>query len=367
MEIRYAKALELLEKPAKLDAINLRDLFSQLYLIANGDISQTLEMLRQIAEQYGLVSKDMTFEDILDELEKMGLIKRDRGEFSSSPLSERQVRDSVFERVFKGLTKGFKGGHSTPSTGKGSEQLPSTRPFQFGDDSRNVDFARSLHNGLLRKRGQSSENISEEDLEVFETEEIANCSSVLMLDISHSMILYGEDRITPAKMVAISLVEYIRRCFPRDTIDVITFGDDAQVIPVDSIAKVAVGPYHTNTCDGLKLAQRLLRRRKNQNKQIFMITDGKPSAVYDRGRLYRNSFGLDPLVLSKTYSEAVNCRKNQIRISTFMIAQDNYLIEFVETFTKLCEGKAFYTGLGNLGEFIFVDYLENRRRRLKGL
>jgi len=186
-----------------------------------------------------------------------------------------------------------------------------------------------------------------------------------MLDISHSMILYGEDRITPAKMVAMSLVEFVRRHYPRDTLDVITFGDEAKEIPADLIAHVAVGPFHTNTCDGLKLAQTLLRRRKNPNKQIFMVTDGKPSAVFDRGRLYRNSMGLDPLVLQKTFAEGRNCRKNKIRVCTFMIAQDPYLIEFVEEFSRVCAGKAFYTGLDGLGEFIFVDYQAHRRGKVR--
>jgi uncharacterized protein with von Willebrand factor type A (vWA) domain len=207
--------------------------------------------------------------------------------------------------------------------------------------------------------------LSEEDFEVHEREQLAACSTVLMLDISHSMILYGEDRITPAKMVAMSLVEFVKRHYPRDTLDVITFGDEAKEIPADKIAHVSVGPYHTNTCDGLRLAQNLLRRSKNGNKQIFMVTDGKPSAVFDRGRLYRNSFGLDPLVLQKTFAEGRACRKNKIRVCTFMIAKDPYLIEFVEEFSKVSGGQAFYTGLDGLGEFIFVDYAAHRRGKIR--
>jgi len=186
-----------------------------------------------------------------------------------------------------------------------------------------------------------------------------------MIDISHSMILYGEDRITPAKMVAMSLAEFVKRNYPRDTLDVITFGDEAKEIPADKIAHVAVGPYHTNTCDGLRLAQNLLRKRKNSNKQIFMVTDGKPSAVFDRGRLYRNSFGLDPLVLQKTFAEGRACRKNKIRVCTFMIAKDPYLVEFVEEFSKVSGGQAFYTGLDGLGEFIFVDYAAHRKGKIR--
>jgi uncharacterized protein with von Willebrand factor type A (vWA) domain len=178
------------------------------------------------------------------------------------------------------------------------------------------------------------------------------------------MILYGEDRITPAKMVAMALVEFVRRYYPRDTMDVITFGNDAKEVDKEHIAEIAIGPYHTNTADGLKLAQHILKKRRNANKQIFMITDGKPSAVYDQGRLYKNSMGLDPLVLKKTYAEARMCRKSRISLTTFMVAQDNYLVEFVEELTRIVGGQAFYTGLGDLGELIFWDYVSQRRRKM---
>ncbi len=377
MEIRYSQSRRL-HASQEGERPDIVDLFSQLYLASNGDLSQALEWLRWVAEQYGLTSENRTFEDILDELEGKGLISRDKGEFHLTPMGDRTVRDSVYDRVFQGLGKSLRGGHGVAQPGRGGERLPESRAYRYGDDPEEVDFGGTYRNYLHRRLGSPGnpqeemsegdlrgEGIQEEDFLLYEREGQYNCSTVLMIDISHSMILYGEDRITPAKIVAMSLVEYIRRHFPRDTIDVVTFGDEATEIPAREIPHISVGPYHTNTCDGLRVAQALLRRRRNPNKQIFMVTDGKPSAIFHKGSLYRNSFGLDPLVLSQTFAEARNCRKSKIRVCTFMIARDAYLIEFVEKFTRLCEGKAFYTGLDNLGDFIFVDYAANRRRRVR--
>lgn len=385
MEIRYGQALPEPEGGEGEGKVDLVDLFSQLFLRSNGDVRQALEWLRRIAGRQGWLDRDRTFEDMLEELEEKGVLKRDKGDFSITPAGDRAVRETVFERVFKGLGKGLRGNHATGRLGRGGERQAETRPFAFGDDLADLDFPASLRNGLRRGAGEAGDEsepsgvdaevpegwtglpgggLSEEDFEVHEREQLASCSTVLMLDISHSMILYGEDRITPAKMVAMSLAEFVKRHYPRDTLDVITFGDEAKEIRADRIAHVAVGPYHTNTCDGLKLARALLRKRKNTNKQIFMVTDGKPSAVFDRGRLYRNSFGLDPLVLQKTFAEGRACRKDKIRVCTFMIAKDPYLIEFVEEFSRVCQGKAFYTGLDGLGEFVFVDYAANRRSKI---
>jgi Ca-activated chloride channel homolog len=187
---------------------------------------------------------------------------------------------------------------------------------------------------------------------------------VLMLDISHSMILYGEDRITPAKQVGLALSELIMTKFPRDYIALVVFGDDAKLVSINELPFLNVGPYHTNTRAGLQLARNLLRRCGNVNKQIFMITDGKPSAMFDdAGRLYKNSFGLDPKIVNKTLDEAVACRREKITISTFMVARDPYLINFVEELTKANHGRAYYSSLNNLGQFIFVDYIRNRRKR----
>jgi uncharacterized protein with von Willebrand factor type A (vWA) domain len=187
-----------------------------------------------------------------------------------------------------------------------------------------------------------------------------------MIDISHSMILYGEDRITPAKKVAMALAELITSRYPKDTIDIIVFGNDSWPIEIKDIPYLQVGPYHTNTVAGLRLAMDILRRKRNTNKQIFMITDGKPSCVIEpTGEYYMNSNGLDKYIVDKCYTMAAQARKLHIPITTFMIAQDQYLMQFIENFTKANQGKAFYTGLGGLGEMIFADYEQNRVKRIK--
>lgn len=184
-----------------------------------------------------------------------------------------------------------------------------------------------------------------------------------MIDISHSMILYGEDRITPAKRVAMALAELITTQYPKDSIDIITFGNDAEKIEIKDLPYLQVGPYHTNTVAGLELAMDILKKRRNPNKQIFMITDGKPSCIKKGNKYYKNSFGLDPQIVNRTISLASRCRKLDIPITTFMIAQDPYLVQFIEEFTKVNNGKAFYSGLQGLGEFVFRDYKENKKRR----
>jgi uncharacterized protein with von Willebrand factor type A (vWA) domain len=226
----------------------------------------------------------------------------------------------------------------------------------------------------MRRSLKESENISddmfenismsEEDIEVYETEHATSCATALLIDISHSMVLYGEDRITPAKKVAIALAELIKQKFPRDELYVISFGDEAKLISEAELPFLDVGPYHTNTRDGLRLARRMLRRTGNINKQIFMVTDGKPSAMFEEnGVLYKNSFGLDPKIINKTLDEALALRREKIPISTFMIAQDPYLIDFVEELTKTNHGRAYYSGLGDLGQFVLVDYVRNRRKK----
>jgi len=205
-------------------------------------------------------------------------------------------------------------------------------------------------------------SIAEDDLEVFETEHNSNCATVVMIDISHSMILYGEDRITPAKKVALALTELILTKYPKDSIDVLLFGDEAVEVPIGEIPYVKVGPYHTNTKAGLELAQRILRRRKHNNKQIFMITDGKPSALFENGQLYTNSFGLDMKIVNRTLEEADRCRRAGIPITTFMLATDPMLVNFVEQLSKINRGRAFYTSPDRLGEYILADYIRNRRK-----
>ena len=212
----------------------------------------------------------------------------------------------------------------------------------------------------------NNSELTEEDLVVEDSTYKSQMCTVLMIDISHSMILYGEDRITPAKKVAMALAELITTRYPKDTIDILVFGNDAWSISIKDIPYLKVGPYHTNTVAGLQLAMDILRRKRNTNKQIFMITDGKPSCVREKdGTYYMNSNGLDPYVTEKCYTQAAQARKLHIPITTFMIARDSYLQQFVDKFTEANQGKAFYTGLKGLGEMIFQDYETNRKKRLK--
>jgi uncharacterized protein with von Willebrand factor type A (vWA) domain len=215
-------------------------------------------------------------------------------------------------------------------------------------------------------QGIDNFSMTENDLVVEETSFKAQMSTVLMIDISHSMILYGEDRITPAKKVAMALSELITTRYPKDTLDILVFGNDAWPIKIKDLPYLNVGPYHTNTVAGLKLAMDMLRRKRNTNKQIFMITDGKPSCLnLPNGEYYKNSNGLDPHIVNKCYAMAAQARKLHIPITTFMIASDPYLQQFVDHFTEANQGKAFYTGLQGLGEMIFTDYETNRKKKLR--
>ena len=220
----------------------------------------------------------------------------------------------------------------------------------------------SLKNAQL-EHGIDDFKMTENDLEVYETFYQSQTSTVLMIDISHSMILYGEDRITPAKRVAMALAELITTRYPKDTLDIIVFGDDAWPVEIKDLPYLQVGPYHTNTVAGLELAMEILRKRKNHNKQIMMITDGKPTCIKKGKNYYKNSFGLDRTILNRTLGLAVKCRKLQIPITTFMIAQDPYLVRFVDQFTTANGGKAFYSSLQGLGEFIFMDYKRSKRKK----
>ena len=205
--------------------------------------------------------------------------------------------------------------------------------------------------------------LTQDDLEVVDNEFKTQTSTVLMIDISHSMILYGEDRITPAKKVAMALSELITTKYPRDTLDIIVFGNDAWQIQIKDLPYLKVGPYHTNTVAGLELAMDLLRRKKNKNKQIFMITDGKPTCIKKGIKYYKNSFGLDRKILRKTLNLAIQCRKLQIPITTFMIASDPYLQRFVREFTQANNGNAYYSSLKGLGNLVFEDFRRNRRKK----
>lgn len=341
----------------------LTKLFNYLLLQTSGDVNEALQWLRQLAEEHGIFDENLSMEELLEKLKEMGIIQEVNGNFEMTTKGVQKIRQDALKEIFTSLKKNPFGNHETPNTGKGVERLSETKKWSFGDRSTDIDLTSTMTNALKRD-GLEDFTLREDDLEVYETENLSSCATVLMIDISHSMILYGEDRITPAKQVALALAELIQTKFPKDFLACVTFGDDANLISLAEIPFLQVGPFHTNTRAGLQMARNLLRKCGNVNKQIFMITDGKPSAMFDDlGRLYKNSFGLDPKIVNKTLDEAVQCRREKITISTFMIAQDPYLINFVEELTKANSGRAYYSSLDNLGQFLFVDYLRNRRKK----
>ncbi|MBI5471588.1 MAG: VWA domain-containing protein [Ignavibacteriae bacterium] len=341
----------------------LISLFSYLTVQTNGDVQEAMDWLRQIAEEYGLFDENMTMDDLIDKLREMGIIEDVNNTPTLTSKGIQRIRQDALREIFTSLKKTATGAHETPYTGSGVDRLSETKKFSFGDQPTSIDLTSTLSNAF-RRDGIDDFTLKEEDLEVYETEHQTTCATVLMIDISHSMILYGEDRITPAKQVALALSELIMTRFPKDYIALVTFGDDASLVSINELPFLSVGPFHTNTRAGLQLARQLLRRCGNANKQIFMVTDGKPSAIFtESGKLYKNSFGLDPKIVNKTLDEAVACRREKIPITTFMVARDPYLINFVEELTKANNGRAYYSSLNNLGEFVFVDYIRNRRKK----
>jgi Ca-activated chloride channel family protein len=338
-------------------------LFSYLVVQTSGDVQEALEWLRQLAEEYGLFDENMTMDDLIDKLREMGIIEDINDVPTLTTKGIQRIRQDALKEIFTSLKKSPNGAHETPYTGSGVDRLSETKKFSFGDQPTNIDLTATLSNAF-RRDGIDDFTLKEEDLEVYETEHQTTCATVMMIDVSHSMILYGEDRITPAKQVALALSELIMSRYPKDYLSLVTFGDEAQLVSMNELPFLNVGPYHTNTRAGLQLARTLLRRCGNANKQIFMVTDGKPSAIFtESGKLYKNSFGLDPKIVNKTLDEAVACRREQIPITTFMVARDPYLINFVEELTKANHGRAYYSSLNNLGEFVFVDYIRNRKKK----
>ncbi|MEM7164376.1 MAG: VWA domain-containing protein [Planctomycetota bacterium] len=341
----------------------LRRLFSQLLVKLDGDAEEALEQLQWIGEHYGLFDDDYTFEDFKRGLLRDRLVRAAQGGVQLTPRGERFVRTESLDQVFNHLKSSKEpGNHRTPYTGPSAERLSETRPYRFGDDVANIDFNRSFTNAL-RRYGDGGPSLIEDDLEVYETEQVVSVATVLLVDISHSMILYGEDRITPAKRVALALTELTLSKYPKDAFHVVLFGDDAREIPIRDLAYCGVGPYHTNTCAGLRLARHILMRKKHANKQVFMITDGKPTALFQGNELYLNPFGLDRKIVAKTLDEAAECRRHGIVVSTFMLARDPDLMHFVERLTEVNHGRAYFSALGDLEQSVLVDFLRNRHSR----
>jgi Ca-activated chloride channel family protein len=345
-------------------------------MLQNPDLSQNRE-LRDIVNQ------------IIQHMEEEGFISRpDRPAQVTPPPSQTpggQVGEAQpnvearFEITDKALDfLGFKtlkdllaslgkssfGRHDTRDLATGVESGGTSKLYEFGD-TLNMDISGTLFNAVQRNGAQIPIELDYPDLMVHQCEYQSSCATVLMLDCSHSMILYGEDRFTPAKRVALALSHLIRTQYPGDSLHCVLFHDSAEEIPLGKLARVQVGPYYTNTREGLRLAQRILSRQKKDMRQIVMITDGKPSALtLEDGRIYKNAFGLDPLVVTQTMEEVAKCKRAGILINTFMLSSDYSLVHFVQKITELCRGKAYFTTPYTLGQYLLMDYVGKKTRNI---
>ncbi len=344
---------------------NLLKIFLQLLIITAGDAAEALKWLSDLDKQHQITNANYGIGNFIEDLKSKGYLTEDigKGSIKITAKSEQMIRKSALEEIFGKLKKSGGGNHKSTFSGQGDETGTDRRDFQFGDNLEQIAMTDSLRNAQIN-HGYNNFMLTEGDLEIVENEYKTQTSTILMIDISHSMILYGEDRITPAKKVAMALAELISTRYPKDTLDIIVFGNDSWQIQIKDLPYLEVGPYHTNTIAGLELAMDLLRKRKNKNKQIFMITDGKPTCMKQGIKYYKNSFGLDSKILNKTLTLAAQCRKNNIPVTTFMIASDPYLKQFVQEFTKVNNGNAYYSSLKGLGNLIFEDYKTNRRKNL---
>ena len=342
---------------------------------ADGDSQTQLEeLIQQIIEQMaqqGYITMPPDFDAEHEARDGAG-----RGAGDPSPVSF-EVTDKSLDflgyRALRDLLgsvgKSSFGRHDTRAQATGVEAIGTTKPYEFGD-TLNLDASGTILNavqraGLPTGLDHVGIDVEYEDLVVNQGEYQSSCATVLMLDCSHSMILYGEDRFTPAKRVALALANLIRRQYPGDALQVVLFHDSAEEIPLKQLARVRVGPYYTNTREGLRLARRMLERQRKDMRQIAMITDGKPSALTQSdGRIYRNAFGLDPLIVSATFAEVAACRKAGILINTFMLARDYDLVSFVRRVAKICHGKAYFTTPYSLGQYVLMDYMNNKRKTI---
>jgi Ca-activated chloride channel family protein len=299
-----------------------------------------------------------------------------RGQVGDAQERQQEVRFEITDKTIDFL--GFKtlqdllgslgrssfGRHDTRDLATGVESGGISRPYEFGD-TLNIDISATLFNAVRREGAKVPIEMNYSDLMVHQCEYHSSCATVVLLDCSHSMILYGEDRFTPAKRVAMALSHLIRTQYPGDTLNLVLFHDSAEEVPIGELARVQVGPYYTNTREGLRMAQRILLRQKKDMRQIVMITDGKPSALtLEDGRIYKNAFGLDPFVVGQTLEEVNKCKRAGIMINTFMLASDYSLINFVQKITEMCKGKAYFTTPYNLGQYLLMDYMQHKTKNI---
>jgi len=367
-------------EPAEWDEDNLQALHDAILeaLLRKGLLSGE-ELERLMGDQATL---DQFLQKVVERMMREGYLKTTEGQPFNDPTEGRGGFGPggppvKFELTEKGIDfLGFKtlkdllgslgkssfGRHDTRDLATGIEASGPSRPYEFGD-TLNLDVAGTLLNAVAREGLKVPLEVEYSDLLVRQTEYQSSCATVLMLDCSHSMILYGEDRFTPAKKVALALSHLLRTQYPGDSLQLVLFHDSAEEVPIGQLAKVRVGPYYTNTREGLRLAQRLLARQRKDMKQIVMITDGKPSALTESdGRIYRNPFGLDPRVIALTLKEVANCKRQGIMVNTFMLARDRELVAFVKKVAEMCRGKAYFTTPYTLGQYVLMDFMNNKSR-----
>ena len=370
---------DLLQSEQSLD--DLRRAIEQALLDSNLLDEEMRERLQQMQADGSL---DELIEQLIERLEQEDYVSIDQPhDPSRQPSVGGQVgqaqEPAKFEITDKSLDfLGFKtlrdllgslgkssfGRHDTRDLATGIEASGASRRYEFGD-TLNLDITATLSSAIQREGLKLPLNIEYSDLQVHQCEYQSSCATVLMLDCSHSMILYGEDRFTPAKKVAMALSHLIRTQYPGDSLSLILFHDSAEEVPLSQLARVKVGPYYTNTREGLRLAQRILQRQRKDMKQIVMITDGKPSALtLEDGRIYKNAFGLDPLVVSHTLEEVAKCKRAGILINTFMLASDHGLVQFVQKVTEMCRGKAYFTTPYTLGQYLLMDYMSRKTKTI---
>ena len=339
-------------------------------MAADGELDDLVEKLIQRMQQEDYISIDRPYEDQPPDPSRQSGVGGQTAENAQQAKFEITDKSLDFlgfkslRNLLGSLGKSSFGRHDTRDLATGIEASGASRTYEFGD-TLNLDITATLSSAIQREGLSLPLNIEYSDLQVHQCEYQSSCATVLMLDCSHSMILYGEDRFTPAKKVAMALSHLIRTQYPGDSLSLVLFHDSAEEIPLSQLARVKVGPYYTNTREGLRLAQRILQRQRKDMKQIVMITDGKPSALtLEDGRIYKNAFGLDPLVVSQTLEEVSKCKRAGVLINTFMLASDYGLVQFVQKVTEMCRGKAYFTTPYTLGQYLLMDYMSRKTRTI---
>ena len=367
MEQLHRALLEALQQQGKISEELLRQMLENWEDYQKSELAERInQLLQQLAEEGYITIEQANAGQRESEEPGQGQTMEGDGKakFEVTDKALDFLGFKTLKELLGSLGKSSFGRHDTRELATGVESDGSSRRYEFGD-TLNLDVNATLLSAIQRNGLRIPLELNYQDLQVRQCEYQSSCATVLMLDCSHSMILYGEDRFTPAKKVALALTHLIRTQYPGDTLHLVLFHDSAEEVPLSDLARIRVGPYYTNTREGLRLAQRILSRQRKDMRQIVMITDGKPSALtLEDGRIYKNSMGLDPLVVSETLLEVARCRRNGILINTFMLASDYSLINFVQKVTEICRGKAYFTTPYTLGQYLLMDYLQKKVRHI---